>query len=33
MAIFTHVVLGANDVAKSSKFFDATLGALGVKNL
>ncbi len=33
MAIFTHVVLGANDVANSSKFFDAALGALGVKNL
>jgi catechol 2,3-dioxygenase-like lactoylglutathione lyase family enzyme len=33
MAIFTHVVLGANDVARSSKFFDATLGALGIKNL
>lgn len=33
MAIFTHVVLGANDVAKSKKFYDAALGALGVKNL
>jgi catechol 2,3-dioxygenase-like lactoylglutathione lyase family enzyme len=33
MAIFTHVVLGANDVAKSSKFFDATLAALGINNL
>ena len=33
MAIFTHVVLGANDVAKSSKFYDAALGALGIKNL
>lgn len=33
MAIFTHVVLGANDVAASRKFYDATLGALGIKNL
>jgi catechol 2,3-dioxygenase-like lactoylglutathione lyase family enzyme len=33
MAIFTHVVLGANDVAKSSRFYDATLAALGVRNL
>jgi len=33
MAIFTHVVVGANDVAKSRAFYDATLGALGIKNL
>jgi catechol 2,3-dioxygenase-like lactoylglutathione lyase family enzyme len=33
MAIFTHVVLGANDVAKSKKFYDAALAALGVNNL
>ena len=33
MAIFTHVVLGANDLDKSRKFYDATLGALGVKNM
>ena len=33
MAIFTHVVLGANDVAKSRKFYDAALGALDIKNL
>jgi catechol 2,3-dioxygenase-like lactoylglutathione lyase family enzyme len=33
MAIFTHVVLGTNDVEKSRKFYDATLGALGIKNL
>ncbi len=33
MAIFTHVVLGANDVAKSRKFYDAALGALGINNL
>jgi catechol 2,3-dioxygenase-like lactoylglutathione lyase family enzyme len=33
MAIFTHVVLGANDVAKSRKFYDATLATLGINNL
>jgi len=33
MAIFTHVVVGSNDLAKSIKFYDAALGALGVKNL
>lgn len=33
MAIFTHVVLGANDLEQSTKFYDAALGALGVKNL
>jgi catechol 2,3-dioxygenase-like lactoylglutathione lyase family enzyme len=33
MAIFTHVVLGANDLAKSSRFYDATLATLGIKNL
>ena len=33
MAIFTHVVLGANDVPKSRKFYDATLGTLGINNL
>ena len=33
MSIFTHVVLGANDVAQSRKFYDATLVTLGVKNL
>lgn len=33
MSIFTHVVLGANDVAQSRKFYDATLAPLGVKNL
>ena len=31
MAIFTHVVLGTNDLAKSRRFYDAALGALGVK--
>jgi catechol 2,3-dioxygenase-like lactoylglutathione lyase family enzyme len=33
MAIFTHVALGANDVAKSRKFYDATLATLGINNL
>jgi catechol 2,3-dioxygenase-like lactoylglutathione lyase family enzyme len=33
MPIFTHVVLGANDVAKSRKFYDAALAPLGIKNL
>ena len=33
MAIFTHVVLGTNDLKKATKFYDATLGALGLKCL
>ena len=33
MAIFSHVVLGTNDLAKSTQFYDATLGALGLKNV
>jgi len=33
MGIFTHVVLGANDVAQSRKFYDAALAPLGIKNL
>ncbi len=33
MPIFTHVCVGADDLDKSSKFYDATLGALGIKNL
>jgi catechol 2,3-dioxygenase-like lactoylglutathione lyase family enzyme len=28
--MFSHVMLGANDVAQSKKFYDAALGALGV---
>ena len=28
--MFTHVFVGADDVAKSKKFYDAALGALGV---
>jgi catechol 2,3-dioxygenase-like lactoylglutathione lyase family enzyme len=33
MAIFTHIVLGTNDLQKATKFYDAALGALGIKNL
>jgi len=33
MGIFTHCVLGANDVAQSRKFYDAALAPLGVSNL
>jgi len=33
MAIFTHVVLGTNDLDKSRKFYDAALGALGLKRV
>jgi catechol 2,3-dioxygenase-like lactoylglutathione lyase family enzyme len=28
--MFSHVVLGANDIGASKAFYDATLGALGV---
>ena len=31
--VFSHVFMGANDVETSAKFYDATLGALGIKNL
>ena len=31
--IFSHVCLGASDLAGSSKFYDAALAPLGVKNL
>lgn len=27
--MFSHIMLGANDVEKSKRFYDATLGALG----
>ena len=33
MAIFTHVVLGTNDLAKTTKFYDAVLAPLGVNNI
>ncbi len=32
-SIFSHVFIGAADVQKSAAFYDATLGALGIKNL
>jgi len=31
--IFSHVFIGANDIAASSAFYDAVLGTLGVDNL
>lgn len=31
--VFSHAMIGAKDVATSVKFYDAALGALGVKNL
>jgi catechol 2,3-dioxygenase-like lactoylglutathione lyase family enzyme len=31
--VFSHVFIGAVDVAASAKFYDAVLGTLGVKNL
>jgi len=27
--MFSHIMLGANDIEKSKRFYDATLGALG----
>ena len=33
MSIFTHVVLGTNNLDKATQFYDATLGTLGLKNL
>jgi catechol 2,3-dioxygenase-like lactoylglutathione lyase family enzyme len=32
-SVFSHVFIGASDVQKSAAFYDAALGALGVKNL
>jgi catechol 2,3-dioxygenase-like lactoylglutathione lyase family enzyme len=29
--MFSHVMLGANDIEQSKKFYDAVLGALGVQ--
>ena len=31
--VFSHVFLGANDMGASTKFYDAALAPLGVKNL
>jgi catechol 2,3-dioxygenase-like lactoylglutathione lyase family enzyme len=28
--LFSHITLGANDIAVAKKFYDATLGALGI---
>ena len=28
--MFSHIMLGANDIEKSKTFYDATLGALGI---
>ncbi|MEZ5893349.1 MAG: VOC family protein [Parvularculaceae bacterium] len=33
MAIYTHLTVGTNDLKRSVKFYDAVLGALGVKNV
>lgn len=33
MAIFTHVTVGTNNLDRAVKFYDAALGALGLKNL
>jgi catechol 2,3-dioxygenase-like lactoylglutathione lyase family enzyme len=33
MAIFTHVTVGTNDLAKARAFYDGVLGALGCKRL
>jgi catechol 2,3-dioxygenase-like lactoylglutathione lyase family enzyme len=31
MSVFTHVVVGTNDLEKSRRFYHAVLGALGLK--
>jgi catechol 2,3-dioxygenase-like lactoylglutathione lyase family enzyme len=33
VAIFTHVTVGTNDLAKARSFYDSVLGALGYKRL
>ena len=33
MSIFTHIVLGTNNLSKSTEFYDAVLGALEIKNM
>jgi catechol 2,3-dioxygenase-like lactoylglutathione lyase family enzyme len=30
--MFSHVILGVNDVEGSTRFYDAQLGALGIKH-
>ena len=29
--MFSHVMVGTNDLEKSKKFYDAVLGAIGIK--
>ena len=31
--VFSHTCVGASDLAVSTKFYDATLGVLGIKNM
>lgn len=31
--VFTHICVGAKDLAQSTKFYDAAMGALGVQNM
>ncbi|WEK48295.1 MAG: VOC family protein [Candidatus Andeanibacterium colombiense] len=31
--MFTHVFLGSNDIERSRKFYDATMGVLGYQNV
>jgi len=31
--VFTHICIGATDLAQSTKFYDAAMGALGVQNM
>lgn len=33
MSIFTHVVLGTNDIGKARTFYDAALAPLGIKRV
>ncbi len=33
MSIYTHITVGTNDLAQATKFYDAVLGAVGVKNM
>lgn len=33
MAIFTHIVVGTNDIARARTFYDATLETLGIKRV
>ncbi|RFD19462.1 VOC family protein, partial [Komagataeibacter melaceti] len=29
--MFSHITIGANDIAASRRFYDSTLGALGIR--